>query len=88
MENNTTIISPSKILKNISSQNISYIFRYSWKRNKKGKISYKYFVFFELIGIKLPGKYMKGSAKEKLNSNFSFVFWKIESVSGIPLINP
>ena len=31
---------------------------------------------------------MKGSAKEKLNSNDSIVFWKIESVSGTPLINP
>ena len=51
-------------------------------------MSYKYFVFFELIGIKFPGKYMKGSVKEKLNSYDSIVFWKIESVSGAPLINP
>ena len=58
-------------------------------RAKNGKSSYKYFVFFELIGIKYPGKYIKGSKKEKLNSEFDiFVFWKIESLSGTPLIKP
>ena len=39
-------------------------------------MSYKYFVFFELIGIKFPGKYMKGAFKEKLNSNDSICFLK------------
>ena len=37
-------------------------------RAKKGKREYKYFVFFELIGIKYPGKYIKGSIKGKLYS--------------------
>ena len=42
------------------------------KRAKKGKMSYIYFVFFELIGVKFPGKYMRGSVEEKLDSTSYF----------------
>ena len=57
-----------------------------------GKISYKYLVFFEFIGIKLFGKYNNGYESEILKSNvfsnFILVKLNIESISGKKFINP